>query len=183
MVYGSGISPILVLAVINVATEGGLGHTPVDGRALILGRECSGIFGGRGGAKSICDSKRSAGIMSILGSRCTRRCSGEWCLRLGWLSQGSSAMDGGCVVGNIGVDCVLPCRGRGEPFGLRLEPGGDAVPDLIFICSTNFVELAFREDNAEVTDEPLFVRGGHGRTQPPLTSRLFSARVLTLGST
>lgn len=70
----------------------------------------------------------------------------------------------------MGADCVLLCRGRGEPFGLRLE-------------SVNFVVLVLREDVAVDTVEPLFVRGGQCRTQPPLTSRLFSARLLTLGST
>lgn len=48
----SGISPILVLVVIKVATDGGLGRVPADGRALALGLECKEFFDGREGARS-----------------------------------------------------------------------------------------------------------------------------------
>lgn len=72
----SGISPILVLVVINVATDGGLGRVPAEGRAPTLGLEYKEFFDGREGARSIWDSKKSDGTTNILGSLCKRLCSG-----------------------------------------------------------------------------------------------------------
>ena len=87
-----------------------------------------------------------------------------------------------------GDDSALLWPGRGEPLGLRLAllPGGDAAPDVDDLCllwSVSFVVLAFREDVTVTMDEPLFdLAAGNARTQPPLASKLYSARLLTLGS-